>query len=75
MAQAEHVFNAVGALITGANAKPFTNSAGAAQAHFVGAMAGNPPWLIPLFVDSNAFEDRADHLNTVVAWNMAGRIA
>ena len=67
MAQADHVSNAIRALITGANAKPSTNPVRAAHADFVTAMAGNPPWPIPLFADASDLEDRADHLKTVLA--------
>ncbi len=67
MAQADYVSNAIRALITGANAKPSTNPVRAAHADFVTAMAGNPPWPIPLFADASDLEDRADHLKTVLA--------
>jgi hypothetical protein len=66
MAQADYVSNAVRALITGANAKPFTNSVRAAHADFVTAMAGNPPRPIPLFADSSDLEDRVAHPKTVL---------
>ena len=66
MAQADHVSNAIRALITGASAKPSTNPVRAAHADFVTAMAGNPPRPIPLFADASDLEDRADHLKTVL---------
>ncbi len=66
MAQADYVSSAIRALITGANAKPSTNPVRAAHADFVTALAGNPPWPIPLFADVSDLEDRADHLKTVL---------
>lgn len=66
MAQADYVSSAVRALITGASAKPSTNPVRAAHADFVTAVAGNPPWPIPLFADASDLEDRADHLKTVL---------
>jgi hypothetical protein len=66
MAQADYVTNAIRALITGAGAKPSTNPVRAAHAEFVAAVAGHPPWPIPLYADAIDLEDRADHLNTVL---------
>ena len=66
MAQAGYVTNAIRALITGAGAKPSTNPVRAAHAEFVTALAGQPPWPIPLFADATDLEDRADHLKKVL---------
>jgi hypothetical protein len=66
MAQADYVSNAVRALITGANAKPSTNPVRAAHADFVTALAGQPPFPMPLFADASDLEDRADHLKKVL---------
>jgi hypothetical protein len=66
MAQADYVTSAIRALITGAGAKPSTNPVRAAHAEFVTAVAGQPPWPIPLFADATDLEDRADHLNKVL---------
>ncbi len=66
MAQAEYVSNAAGALITGAGAKPSTSPVRVAHADLVTAIAGHPPWPIPLFADASDLEDRADHLNKVL---------
>ena len=62
MAQADYVTNAIRALITGAGAKPSTNPVRTAHAEFVAALAGRPPWPIPLGADASDLEDRADHL-------------
>jgi hypothetical protein len=66
MAQANCVSNAIRALITGASAKPSTNSVRSAHAEFVTAVAKHPPWPIPLIADTTDLEDRADHLNTAL---------
>ncbi len=66
MAQANYVSNAVRALITGAAAKPITNPVRAAHAEFVAALAGQPPWPIPLAADATDLEARADHLSKVL---------
>ncbi|MGA8613435.1 MAG: hypothetical protein WB760_17375 [Xanthobacteraceae bacterium] len=66
MAQAGYVTNAIRALITGAGSKPSTNSVRTALAEFVTALAGQPPWPIPLFADATDLEDRADHLKKVL---------
>jgi hypothetical protein len=66
MAQAGYVTNAIRAPITGAEAKPSTNRVRAAHAEFVTALAGQPPWPIPLFADATDLEDRADHLKKVL---------
>ena len=66
MAQADYVHNAVRAVITGANPKPSTNPVRAAHADLVTAVAGNPPWPIPLFADASDLEDRADHLKSLL---------
>jgi peptide subunit release factor 1 (eRF1) len=66
MAQAEHVSNAIRALITGANEKPPTNPVRAAHADFVTALAGLPPRPIPLFAYATDLEDRAEHLKKVL---------
>ncbi len=66
MAQADDVSNAIRALITGAGAKPSTNPVRAAHAEFVAAVAGHPPWPIPLYADATDLEDRADHLKRVL---------
>jgi hypothetical protein len=67
MAQADYVTNTIRALITGAGAKPSTNPVRAAHAEFVAAVAGQPPWPIPLYADETDIEDRADHLKTVLS--------
>jgi hypothetical protein len=66
MAQADHVSNAAGALITGAGAKPSASPVRVAHADLFTAIAGRPPWQIPLFVDASDLEDRADHLNKAI---------
>ena len=66
MAQADYVSNAIHALITGAGAKPSTNPVRTAHAEFVVAVAGHPPWPIPLGADASDVEDRADHLKKVL---------
>jgi hypothetical protein len=66
MAQADHVFNAIPALITDRGAKPPINPVRAAHAEFVTALAAHPPWRIPLFPDASDLEDRADHLKLVL---------
>ena len=66
MAQADHVSNAIHALITGAGAKPSINPVRAAHAEFVTALAGQPPWPIPLFAAASDLEDRADHVKKVL---------
>jgi hypothetical protein len=66
MAQADHVSNAIHALITGAGAKPFTDPARAAHAEFVTALAKQPPWPLPLFAAASDLEDRADHVKKVL---------
>jgi hypothetical protein len=66
MAQANYVSNAIRALITGASAKPSTNSVRSAHAEFVTAVAKYLPWPIPLIAETTDLEDRADHLNTAL---------
>ena len=66
MAQADYLSNAIRALITGASAKPSTNPVRAAHAEFVAAVAGHPPWSMPLHPDASDLEDRADHLKAVL---------
>ena len=66
MAQADYVSSAVRAPSTGASAKSSTNPVRAAHAEFVTALAGAPPWPIPLFADAADLEDRADHLKKVL---------
>jgi hypothetical protein len=44
-----------------------SNPVCAAHAEFVSILAGHPPRLIPLQADALDFEDRADHLNTVLS--------
>jgi hypothetical protein len=66
MAQADYVSNAIRALITGASAKPSTNPVRAAHAEFAAALAGHPPWPLPLYADATDLEDRADHLKKVL---------
>jgi hypothetical protein len=66
MAQAEHVSNAVRALITAANAKPSTNPVRLAHAEFAATLAGNPPRPVLLYADVSDLEDRADHLEKVI---------
>ena len=66
MAQADYVNNAIRALITGASAKPSTNPVRAAHAEFVAALAGHPPWPLPLYADATDLEDRADHLKKLL---------
>jgi len=66
MAQADYLSNAIRALITGAGAKPSTNPVRSAHAEFVTALAGQPPWPMPLFADASDIEDRADHVKKVL---------
>jgi hypothetical protein len=66
MAQADYVPNAIRALITGASAKLSTNPVRASHFEFVAALAGYPPWPIPIDADATDLEDRADHLKTVL---------
>lgn len=66
MAQAGHVSNAAGALITGAGAKPSTIPVCVAHADLVTAIAGHPSWPIPLSDDAGDLEDRADHLSNML---------
>ncbi len=66
MAQADYVTTAIRALITGAGAKPSTNPVRAVHAEFVAAIAGEPPWPIPLDAAATDLEDRADHLKKVL---------
>ena len=61
MAQAEHVFSAIRAPITGAAVRPVR----VAHAEFVRALAGHPPRPIALDADAIDLEDRADHLSKV----------
>jgi hypothetical protein len=67
MAQADHVSNAIRALITGAYARAPSNPVCAAHAEFVAALAGHPPQTIPLDADAIDLEDRADHLSEVLS--------
>jgi hypothetical protein len=63
MAQAEYVFNAIRARITGASEGLSTTSpVCAAHAELVAAIAGRPPRTIPLDADALDLEDRAAHL-------------
>ena len=66
MAEADYVSNAIRALITGAGVKPSTNPVRAAHAEFIAAVAGHPPWSMPLHPDASDLEDRAEHLKTVL---------
>ena len=66
MAQAGHVSNAAGALITGTGAKPSTIPVRVAHADLVTAIARYPSWPIPLSADASDLEDRADHLSNVL---------
>jgi hypothetical protein len=66
MAQAGYVNNAFRALITGATAKPSTNSVRAAHAEFVAALAGTPPRPIPVDTDAVDLEGRAEHLKQLL---------
>jgi hypothetical protein len=52
MAQADYVPNAIRALITGASAKLSTNPVRASHFEFVAALAGYPPWPIPIDADA-----------------------
>ena len=66
MAQAEHVANAICALITGAKANPSTDPVLAAHAEFVAALTRHSPRPIPIDADAIDLEDRADHLGRVL---------
>ena len=66
MAQADYVSNATHALATAASAKPSTDPVGTTHADLVTALAGKPPWPMPLFAEADDLEDRADHLKKVL---------
>jgi hypothetical protein len=66
MAQADYVSSATHALAIAASAKPSTDPVRTAHADFVTALAGKPPWRMPLFADANDLGDRADHLKKVL---------
>jgi hypothetical protein len=61
------VINAICALITSASAKPPTNPIRAAHTEFLAALAGNPPRPIRLEVESLDLDDRAEHLEKMLA--------
>jgi hypothetical protein len=65
MAQADHVSNAIRALITGAYARAPSNPVCAAHRKFVVILAEQPPRPIPIDADSIDLQDRADHLRKV----------
>ena len=67
MAQAESVTSAIRVPITGAGAKLSTKPVQAAYAEFVAILVGHPPRPIPVYADAANLEDRADHLNKVLA--------
>ena len=48
-----------------AGERPSASPVRAAHAEFVAALAGHPPWTIPLEADAIDLEDRADHLSKV----------
>ena len=66
MAQANHVTTAIPSQVTGPSTDPSTNSVKAAHSYFVAALAGKPPRAIPLFPTSVDFEDRGEHLGSVL---------
>jgi hypothetical protein len=66
MAQADGVFNAIRALITGAGGQSLSTPVRSAHADFVMVLAAHPPFPIPLFADASDLEDRADHVKTVL---------
>ncbi len=66
MAQADYVSNATHALAIATSAKPSADPVRTAHAEFVTALAGKPPWPMPLFADANELEDRADDLKKVL---------
>ena len=66
MAQADSVCNATRALITGAAGTAPNDPARAVHAELVRALAGHPPWPIPLFPHPTHLEDRAEHLKRVL---------
>jgi hypothetical protein len=65
MAQADHVTNAIQALITGASAAPAIGPIHVAHAELVAALAAHPPRPIPADADAIDLEDRADHFGKV----------
>ena len=69
MAQAELVYIAGHARITGAQAKPSTAPVGSpvrsAYAEFLATLGEHPPRPIPIVADSIDLQDRADHLINV----------
>jgi hypothetical protein len=67
MAQAEHVISAIRSLATVACASPPTSVIGVAHAELVTTLARHRPRSIPVGVRAADLEDRADHLNTVLA--------
>ena len=66
MAQADYVSNATHELAIAASAKPSTDPVRTAHADLVTALAGKPPWPMPLFAEADDLEDRADHLKKVL---------
>ena len=67
MAQAEYVTSAIRVPITDAGRKPYTKPGRAPYVEFVTALAGHFPRAIPIYADAVDLEDRADHLNKVLA--------
>jgi hypothetical protein len=67
MAQAEYVNSAIRALVTGGSAGPPTSHITAAHAEFVAALARHRPRSLPVDTDAGDLEDRADHLDKVLA--------
>jgi hypothetical protein len=67
MAQAEHVISAIRSLATVAYASPPTSVIGAAHAEFVATLARHRPRSIPIDPRAADLEERADHLNKMLA--------
>ena len=67
MAKAEYVTSASRVPITGAGRKPSTKPGQAAFVELVTAPAVHPPRAIPIYADTVDLENRADHLNKVLA--------
>ena len=67
MAQAGTVINAIRALMARANAPRSPSPVRSAHIEFVAALAGNPPHPIRLEVHSLELDDRAEHVEKVLA--------
>ena len=67
MAQAGTVVNAIRVLMARANALRSPSPVRSAHAELVTALVGNPPWPIRLEVHSLDLDDRAEHVEKVLA--------